>query len=52
MYLQMFTVVYIQVSALQVCMYRKRSRQNVYTNVFTDEKKKETEYMMYRKLIS
>ena len=33
----MLTVVYIQVSALQVCMYRKRmyiqSRQNVFTDV-------------------
>ena len=38
MYLQMLTVVYIQVSALHVCMYRERMyiqpRQNVFTDVY------------------
>ena len=33
MYLQMLTVVYIQVSALQVCMYIQ-PRQNVFTDVY------------------
>ena len=38
MYLQTLTFVYIQVSALQVCMYRERMyiqpRQNVFTDVY------------------